>query len=171
MGVIESEEWLGYNAFVIHLKQHVGDRKDTVVLNLLQRIKLFMFIRSSSWSWCVFHVFTVWGEPRSWTISRTTLPPIPTRGCHQVSGRSWGSRTRSYGNCAMLREKTGRSPWTLLVDKFLMRERTLASTTISEYRHPSFFWFCDHDLFILFICFSGQIQLLRKTGRLSSDKV
>ena len=81
-----------------------------------QSIILFVFIHLS-----IHHhdvVFTVWGEPRSWTMSRTTLPPIPTSGCHQVNGRSWGSRTRSYGNSGTLHAKTGRSPWTLLVDKF-----------------------------------------------------
>ena len=129
---------------------HVGDRKDMVVYNLilLQSIKLFVLIHLLSihhHDFDVFlHVFTVWGEPRSWTMSLTTLPPIPISGCHQVNGRNWGSRTRSYGNSAMLRAKTGRSPWTLLADKFLMREITLASTTISEYRYPAFFWFCDY---------------------------
>lgn len=71
-------------------------------------------------------------ERRFSMTSRTTLPRNPISGCPPTSEKSWGNRKRSWENFATPLARTGRSRWTLPVDKCWTMETTSTSTTTSE---------------------------------------
>lgn len=101
---------------------------------------------------------TVSEERRSWMMSPITLPLNPISGCHPASEKSWGKRKRSSENFAMPLARTGRSHWTLLVDKWLMTETISTSTTTSKIMWcdsnqgcSGRFMLCSHAKHLLFL--------------------